>query len=689
MTSFDLMSKADTLDHVANLFVSEARFSKCKIEVSEEHVFYKKALVVGEISLQTSKSIKEVTAASLISHGAFEWKVPTDVDMTGELNDLLETSKNGSGETAREVLRNLTKVAARSGILNPTFDPLDIEDMPLMGSTTVVADTSGVLSGALDFIVRHFPSARIKVPAIVHMEIVNMRDRFRTIRKKLMNRPEGRKNNIAKIRNKLLLDRLKAEGGARALLRLELQAPTEVERTYLLGDPLRSAFEHDRQDGLRELDIRKPQREYADRLILESARHHQAQSGPNHAVRLLTSDQLLASMALAEGVHPMFIRDFQNDDFFGQRFSGQTFDPFGGYLRRTSLLAILWELTFSFGEVRIKSDDCRCVTLRAFDAKCPWSTYHVMDDLLWCHASALDNRFNRIVTNSEDLSGKTGTRKEEQHEVENDTPAAAVESSERVAFQKFDVNKLIELIFLLDDSQELSLKNVMAVLRTSSMRGSIEYRRFLRSAGLASVDDVKWSATDRLTKLSAALRNERISDLRELLSYSPSFKRFRHVVNVTSVGSVISTVHFQRAAKTYTVLGEISHIVASVGNTGVFPTPTLPDTHSFARIALERFSELDDGDGLVSAGKWLESLVRINGIHPEIARLRLSAASEEGSLFRSTEGSTAQLRNSNHNIHVLRIVNGIPKVRRINLYRGDYLVEGKGSVSLRIKDAES
>ena len=277
------MPKADALNHVANLFTSKTSFSKCKIKVCVEHVFEEKTLTVGEISLQTSEEKDTGIAASLISHGAFEWKVPTDAEISKEINDLLDTGNNENDGTTREVLRNLTKIAARSGLLNPTFDPQDIEDMPFAGSTTFVADTSGILPGALDFIVRHFPAIRIKVPAIVHMEIVNMRDRFRTFRKRLMSMGESQeaKKNRNRIYNRLLLDRLKAEGGARVLLKLELQVPTEVERTYLLGDPLRSAFEHDRHSDIRELDIRKPQRECADRLILDSARHHQAQSGQN------------------------------------------------------------------------------------------------------------------------------------------------------------------------------------------------------------------------------------------------------------------------------------------------------------------------------------------------------------------------------------------------------------------------
>ena len=692
MKSFNLMSKADVLNHVANLFTSEAGFSKCKIKVCVEHVFQEKTLTVGEISLQTSEERDTGIAASLISHGAFEWKVPTDAEISKEINNLLSAGNNKNDGTTREVLRNLTKIAARSGLLNPTFDPQDIEDMPFAGSTTIVADTSGILSGALDFIVRHFPAVRIKVPAIVHMEIVNMRDRFRTFRKRLMSMGESQdaKKSRNRIRNRLLLDRLKAEGGARVLLRLELQAPTEVERTYLLGDPLRSAFEHDRHSDIRDLDIRKPQREYADRLILESARHHQAQSGPKHAVRLLTGDQLLASMALAEGVLPIFIRDFQNEDFFGQRFAGQMFDPFTGNLRRTSLLAILWELTFTFGEVRVYRSNNNYITLRAINPNHPWSTYHVVDDLLWCCPSTSANSSGSTAIGSTEARRRVGAAPKDGHAPEATAPADLARSQPtRVGFQKFDVNRLIELILSLDDNQYLALPKVVDILRTRSISSYQEYERFLRLADFVSVVNDKWYSTDKLEELSAALRNERVWELRELLLSSPSFKHFKEIVDAGSVGTAIPTANFHGTTRTYKVLGEITHIAASVGKKGLFPTPTTPDVHSFAKIALERFSELNDGADLVLTGQWLESLIQVNGIHPEIARLCLDAASLNEVLYRSTEGSTAHLRNPNHNVHVLRIEDGQPMVKKIFLYRGDYLVKGKGSVSLRIRDAES
>ena len=118
--------------------------------------------------------------------------------------------------------------------------------------------------------------------------------------------------------------------------------------------------------------------------------------------------------------------------------------------------------------------------------------------------------------------------------------------------------------------------------------------------------------------------------------------------------------------------------------------PNVPSPEEFSRIARERFTSLDrEGSGLVATGEWLEALIREDGIHPEVARRQLDAASEAGLLRRSTEGSTTQLRFRDRVVHVLRTQSGEPVIEQVFLYRGDYLIPGKASVSLRIEGPTS
>jgi hypothetical protein len=133
------------------------------------------------------------------------------------------------------------------------------------------------------------------------------------------------------------------------------------------------------------------------------------------------------------------------------------------------------------------------------------------------------------------------------------------------------------------------------------------------------------------------------------------------------------------------MLGEVTEICAPVFGRGLFATLNRPTVEEFAPIALTRFSELDRGEGLVATGAWLETLIALDGIHPEVARARLNDASAQGLLRRTTEGSTTERRFDNHIVHVLRTKAGKPIVEQVRLYRGDYLIPGKSSTSLRVE----
>ena len=140
----------------------------------------------------------------------------------------------------------------------------------------------------------------------------------------------------------------------------------------------------------------------------------------------------------------------------------------------------------------------------------------------------------------------------------------------------------------------------------------------------------------------------------------------------------------------YRILGEVTLMCATVSGSGIFATPNVPGSAEFARVALSRFASVDrDGNGLVATGEWLESLIRDEGIHPEVTRRLLDEASELGLLRRTTEGSTTQLRFDDRFVHTLRVDDGVPVVERIFLYRGDYLIPGTASVSLRIEGPAS
>jgi len=678
MTGGVLTSPGEAAQRIAEVLEGNGQ---CRLSVREERAFTNGWLPLGAVSLESGNGTVD-ELETMITNGAFEWRLPSVQGTKDRLSKCLgDTRGREVKDRVDRVLNSMASIAARAGLLHPAFDASALEDMPFRRSTTVVADTSGVLQGALDFVARHLhPAGRVKVPTIVHMEIVNSAERFFSLRR---DKRDKKDNPIRRIKE--LIEHLNSQGGQRVLLRLELRTDTEIERTYLLGDPLRDAFQPGRDQDLSQLNISVPVRTYVDRLILEAARHHQAQSGPSHGVRLLTGDQGLARMALAEGVTPLYFKAIRAADFFGKRFAGQTFDPFSGDIRQTPLTSVLWELATAFGAARLKSDNGSTFEVSALGEGMNWSPYHSFDDLLWCRHTAPPLAVSAPATATpgmERASAKATPRA-------GDTDARAGRHERDVTFGRFDVGRLFRLICALDDNQEMGNNEVTAFLGTQSRRGGEEYRRFLLSANLIATVGNRWRAESGIRRLSAALRNERIDELREGLLEAPSLAAFAAYTRGLGVGqaldpSDLGPSYGSRGAATYRALGEVT-LIGAAADAKFYPTPAAPDARTFAEVALARFSALDAGAGLVAVGAWLESLIREDGIHPEVARLRLGEANARGFLRRSTEGSTPQTRHDTRVVHVLRTERGEPVVAPVRLYRGDYLIPGKASVSLRIE----
>lgn len=666
MNGTSLLPPSQAEPGIAEIFKVDG---KCALSVSEERAFQNKWLPLGDISIAATQ-LKESALLTLVRQGAFEWQLPELDKSVGTACNLLGVTGDDSRRGVDRAMDEVASIATRVGLVHPRFDPMAIEQMPFRRSTTVVVDTSGVLQGALDFVARFLhPAARVKIPAIAQMEIANLADRFLRIRR------AGNK----KRRVKELIEHLTSQGGQRALLRLELHADTEVERTYLLGDPLRSAFEKDTDRDLRDLDISSPIRSYADRLILEAARHHQAQSGPAHFVRLLTGDQGLARMALTEGVRPLFFSATKASDVFGQCLSGRTFHPFSGYLQHVPLTALLWELATAFGSARLTRSDGSIFQVSALGEHLSWAPYHAEQDLLWCSPQLTE-------PSNANVEGATGHVETAPAQVRSRNMERAPPLPRRVrrstSFLRFNPERMVRLICALDDYQEMPAADVERIIQS---KGD-EYRRFLQSAELVHFAEGVWKAGKRIALLSAALRNERIEEVREILLGAPSFGAFAERLGELATGTPLDTTDLGSRLATYRILGEVTLLCAPVSGSGIFATPNVPEAAAFSEIALSRFASLDrEGHGLVATGEWLESMIRDEGIHPEVARLLLDEASETGLIRRSTEGSTTQLHFDDRVVHVLRIDSGLPVVVQIFLYRGDYLIPGKASVSLRIE----
>src|SRR5262245_7244350 len=268
--SYKLSSPAEADTLLADL-LSGAPDQTCQIMVREDRCFLADQLLnLGAIYLKAELNEHDAQL-NAIRQGAYEWKVPPIDKVQDELNKLLQlkaptesAKKNDKIAYSKAVgraertLQSVAFMATRLGFLMPCFDARSVEDMPFKRAVTIVADTTSVVQGALDFAAKFLhPVARIKVPAIVHMEIVNQADRFLNQRRSI--HPNA---------SAVLLDHVLSQGAQRTLLRLELQPETEIERTAVFGDPLRSAFQQDKEEGLSDLNLSVPLRSYCDRLII-------------------------------------------------------------------------------------------------------------------------------------------------------------------------------------------------------------------------------------------------------------------------------------------------------------------------------------------------------------------------------------------------------------------------------------
>lgn len=658
--------------------------TRCEFLVREDKAFLDDGwLSLGELTLHPDSDAKPAIIDSL-RRGAFEWKLPTIDMVEASLVKLLaidDVSK--AAPKLRRIVDSVAAVGVRAGLVYPQFDPHALEMMPFRRSTTVVADTSGAIQGGLDFVARHLhPAARIKVPAIVQMEIVNFADRFLSCRRATRTR-----------RADLLIDHLRSQGGQRVLLRLELSADTEVERTFLLGDPLRSAFQKDSDPELSELNLSVEIKGYADRLILEAARQHQAQANFGHKVQLLTSDQGLARMALAEGIAPLYFSSIVGNDFLGNSVTGVTISPFSGSIREIPLSGVLWEFATAFGSVKLTSQDgLRHVEVAAFGETLAWSPYQSHGDLLWCRSTENDvpvELVEEVAVVEEDGDSSLDERPAASTSSRSSTTSVVLSEDSipepkisRIAVFRPNVEKLFQLIVSLDDRQKLGEDEASKIIGAKSLD---EYRRFLTSGGLISLNAGEWLAGPNIKALAVALRTEDIVALRAGLQSVPSFRALTEMATTIKVGEPLNLEEFQRGLTTYTTLAECTLLGLAIYDKGFFATPNEPSPRDFAAIAGNRFKELDSGDGLVATGAWLELLAERDGIHPEVARRLLADASAKGFLTRTTEGSTLETSFDKHTVHVLRQKNGKPVIADVHLYRGDYLIPDKSSVSLRIE----
>ena len=545
------------------------------------------------------------------------------------------------------------------------IDAMVLSRMPFRNPVSVVADTSAVLQGGLDFVALHLaPAARITIPAVVHMEILNLIDRYFTQRR--ARKPSAR----------MLQDHVLSQAGQRVLLRLERDH--QLERSRIGADPLRGIIQPDSDAEDRSLGLQRVQRSFADRLILETAIQRRNRVDPNHPVMLMTADQGQARMALAEGIEPMFFDASGVSHLFGTTLSGVTFRPFTDRPRTHSvaLTRVLWELAVAFGRARaISVGTGEGLDVGAIGQELSWQPYHSVDDLLWTAATGTTPaRAGAPVPTNE---GKSVTDRSRS------TPAAKARSAGSYGFSPSSMLKLMVAVA----SAPVSDHDGMSVVGVRSMQTYVQYFRFLLAGNFVTRRAGRLIGTERLSALLRSMATSAFDDIRGLLAGVASFEGLLSRLNVgtplTKEESGLRTV----AYAPYCALAEACCAGVFLAGSGIFATPRNPPPDQFAAQATQAYDAVRGGEDFALTGAWLEHLVRNMGIHPVRARQRLAEAQQGGYVRRFVEGSTPETRYENRTLHVLHMEGRVPGLQRINLYHGDFLIPGRAAGSIRLGGA--
>ncbi len=667
---FQLLSSGQATNILAEIANSGLPLS---VSVSEDICFADgqggcKWVDVGKIMFRQGAEQPQMA----IRFGAYEWQIPDKQELDGYIKeaisfdndrqkeDLLDRVKKAFYQGFQDILRRLS-------LLLPTFDPDAVCRMPLRCDTTVVPDTSAVHQGALDFIARFlWPMARIRIPDVVHMEIDNRMDNY--LSRIRWNRENRRKSQA---RVGALSNHLLSQGGQRTLLRLELHSNVELDRGDLRPDHARPIIQQSSDSVDRALHLTGIVKSLADRWIVETARSHRAQLRPDHPLILVTSDQGMARMAMAEGLDVFFFQSRNTPDPTGKVLTGTNFHPFKSELYTVPLTTVLWELAVSFGGARISnSQQTSCLELWALGGpeKLTWHPLHAKDDLIWGYYQKVLSEQKRTVSKVE--------------------PPKATNTEFAPKGYRFTPSKMLDLIGNLADKDSLTYGEVREFLSVKALRTSQRYVKFLQSGRLVTELDDRVQSTDDLKELWQAIRELNMPSIHRILAAVPSYSDFyasvRRARRLDADSEEIPISKYDLPK--YIAIGEMAGAILSISGEEIIATDNDPDINSFASSAIDCYHEISRrADKWILTGAWLECLASLFAIHPIRARALLKESRERGVLSFYLEGSTPDTRYQKHTMTELVIVQGKPALRRVFLYQGDFISPGTAGVRIKIR----
>ncbi len=695
MNGYVLRSVADAEAVLAELFAGRAATDeRLRLEVHEDKCFQPDTWVsAGTVSLHpelpdaSPSEAGNALLARAFRYGFFDWETPEkerlERDLTAALAlEVTDQNRGRISKNVNEAARGVACAAIRCGLAHPAFDAMDLSRMPFRNAVAIVMDTSAVLQGGLDFAALHLtPAARLRVPAIVQMEVLNFADRY------FRSRRDGKPTAG------MLVDHMSSQAGQRALIRLGLAH--RVERPRLGADPLRGIVQPDSDAEDKSLGLQRIQRSFADRLILETAVQRKDDAAPDHPVMLMTADQGLAKMALAEGIEPIFFDAAAAFDLLGATLSGVTFKPFateGARAYGVSLGAILWELAVTFGSARltcIASGDS--FEVAAIGEGLSWRPYHTRDDLLWSKRTTAQQSGGGSEDKATDGAARNATIEDDAEPASGYAKIAVTAPVRRSRALSgtyvFSPRSMIDIMVALDRAP-LSDEAGMEAAHVNKRTTYRNYWMFLYAGGLAVKNELRLEKTERLAALIRTMASRDFEEMRKLLVHVPAFGSFLSGLTVGRPLTQVDSKMHVNVFRPYCALAELCCAGVRFADAGIYATPENPMPKDFSRSALDAYDTARRGEDYVLTGAWLDEMTKRFGIHPVRCRQRLAESHQGGYIRRYVEGSTPDTSYGNRDIHVLASDGGVLRASRVNLYHGDFLMPGRAAVSIRLAGGE-
>lgn len=641
--------------------------------------------------------------AAALRFGAYEWRLPPQQVAEANLQNALGGAKKAD-DAKKWLHEGLQDAVRRLTLLWPTFDADSVARLPFRRPTTIVPDTTAITQGGLDFVGRFLgPWARIKVPAVAHMEVDNHVDNYFRVRRDRKHRGE---RNARALRHHLI-----SQGAQRTLLRLQFDRSVEIDRGDLGADPLRGIISQTSDTEDKNLGLQEVTRSFADRLIVETARRFQTQVRTDHPLFILTSDQGMARMAMAEGLGVMFFEARSSPSVYGKVLTGCVGHPFvERRLHHVSATELLWELAVSFGAARLASSR-GCFEVHAMPESglgAVWQPMHAREDALWGlfrestkeksaaglpQGSPVDvavpEEKRTSGASGQELLAKDGAQKRAGGRDGRQMGASSARKSALPSYG-FTPNKMFKLIWFICEHRKITRDEGQRTLEVTWQDEYLRYERFLSSGGLIIVEGDEVSAAPSLQRLKSALAGgdlgSALGELRAVPSYDALLRDLgaRRAVQRDDPSLPVA----QKALVTYLMISEALGAVVEVRDVGIVCTDAAVDPPAFAALARTVYEKLalETGSEWVLTGKWLEDLATAHAVHPVVARRLLGEAREAGHIEVYFEGSTPDQRFDAHALWILVSGVDVPQLVKRPLYHGDFLVPGTAAVRLKVKE---